>query len=159
LSWIYQYQAGALISWGNLFYYGSVDDIVKALDHDNVHANDIHRWFSSAAVFQGTGTPAAGFIGFDGRSSFQPGTYQARVFPQYIDSLRADGIRNWDVRIYRKFPIWERLNVNFSVDLMNMTNHTQFAAPNIGVTASTFGTVTGTSNQPRIIQLNARIDF
>ncbi|MBZ5623766.1 MAG: carboxypeptidase regulatory-like domain-containing protein [Acidobacteriia bacterium] len=159
LSWIYQYQTGALISWGNLFYYGSVDQIVAALNHDQVHAQNIHQWFDPAAVYQGSGAVPAGFTGFEGRSSFQPGTYQARVFPQYIDSLRADGIRNWDVRVYRKFRLHERLNLNFSVDLENMTNHTQFSAPNIGVTASNFGTVTGQANQPRIIQLNGRIEF
>jgi hypothetical protein len=40
-----------------------------------------------------------------------------------------------------------------------MTNHTQFSAPNIGVTASNFGTLSGQANQPRIIQLNVRFDF
>ena len=167
LSWIYQYQTGALVNWGNLFYYGDLNALVNALNHDSVHASNIHTWYSPAADCNtqintscpATGAIPSGFVGFEGRSAYQPGTYQARMFPQYIDSLRADSIHNWDVRIYRRFTIYERLNLNVSADLMNMTNHTQFAAPNIGVTASTFGTVTGTSNQPRIIQLNMRIDF
>jgi hypothetical protein len=167
LSWVYQYQTGALISWGNLFYYGNLDQLVSTLNHDKAHASNIHNWFDPNATYNSlvnpaynsTGAVPSGFVGFEGRTSFQPGTYQARVFPQYIDSLRADGVRNWDVRIYRKFRLYERLNLNASVDLMNMTNHTQFSAPNIGVTASNFGTVTGTSNQPRIIQLNGRIEF
>jgi len=167
LSWIYQYQTGALISWSNMFYYGSVDDIVKALNHDDAHAKNIHVWFDPTAdysnvvnpSYSASGAPPAGFVGFEGRSAYQPGTYQARVFPQYIDALRADGIRNWDVRIYRRFNIYERLNANFSVDMLNLTNHTQFAGPNLTLTASNFGTVTSQANQPRAYQFNLRLDF
>jgi hypothetical protein len=167
LSWIYQAQTGALISWGNLFAYGSVDQIVRALNHDQAHAGNIHLWFDPNASYNNvinpsypaTGAIPSGFVGFEGRTAFQPGTYQARVFPQYIDSLRADGIRNWDLRVQRRFRIYERLNFTFALDLMNLTNHTQFAAPNIGVTASNFGTVTATANQPRIVQFNLRVEF
>ena len=36
LSWIYQYQTGPLINWGNLYYYGSMDQVVAALNHDKI---------------------------------------------------------------------------------------------------------------------------
>ncbi len=157
LSWIYQYQTGALISWGNPFYYGTPDQIAKALNHDNYHAQNLDAWFDPAVLYKGG--DASNFVGFEGRSANQPGTYQARIFPQYIGSLRADSIRNWDTRIYRRFTIYERLNLNLSADLLNMTNHTQFAGPDIGVTSLNFGKVTSTANQPRFIQLNMRIDF
>ena len=32
LSWVYTYQTGALISWGNQFYYGTVDQVAEALN-------------------------------------------------------------------------------------------------------------------------------
>jgi hypothetical protein len=157
LSWVYQYQTGGLISWGNLFYYGSVDQVAKALNHDNYHATNFDAWFDPAALYKSG--DASSFTGFEARTANQPGTYQARIFPQYIDSLRADGIRNWDTRIYRRFTIYERLNLNVAVDLLNMTNHTQFGGPNLTVTDLNFGKVTSQSNQPRFIQLNMRIDF
>ena len=75
------------------------------------------------------------------------------------NSLRADGIRNWDTKIYRRFVLHERLNMNFAVDMLNMTNHTQFGGPNITVTATNFGCVTGQSNGARQLQLNVRIEF
>ena len=159
LSWIYQYQSGALISFGNLFSYGTVDQLVKALNIDSAHASNIHTWFDPAAVWTGSTAPPSGFVGFEGRSTAQPGTYQARVFPQYIDGVRADPIRNWDVKVYRKFKLYERLNMNVSVDLLNLTNHTQFGAPNLTVTDPKFGQVTATANQPRFIQGNIRFDF
>lgn len=167
LSWIYQYQTGALINWGNLFYYGEQSQIVDVLKHDQVHDANIHQWFDQGAVYNNvinpsqsaTGAIPSGFVGFEGRTAFQPGTYQARVFPQYIEGLRADGIRNWDVKVYRRFTLRERLNLNLSVDLLNLTNHTQFNSPVITPTATNFGFVTSQANAPRNLQLNARIEF
>ncbi|HLH18627.1 MAG TPA: hypothetical protein VKX45_15515, partial [Bryobacteraceae bacterium] len=77
----------------------------------------------------------------------------------YIDSLRADGIRNWDTKILRRFPIHERLGLVVALDMLNMTNHTQFTAPNTTVTSSGFGALTGQANWPRILQFNTRIEF
>ena len=158
-SWVYTYQTGPLISFGNLFYYGSVDQVVQALNHDNIHSQNIHMWYDPAAVWTGSAAPPSSFVGFEGRSALQPGTYQARVFPQYIDSLRADGIRNWDVKVLRKFAIHEDIAFVVSVDLLNLTNHTQFTAPSIAVTSSAFGTLTGQSNAGRILQFATRIQF
>ncbi|HWB86830.1 MAG TPA: carboxypeptidase-like regulatory domain-containing protein [Bryobacteraceae bacterium] len=159
LSWIYTYQTGPLINWGNLFYYGSIDQIVSALNQDQTHSQNIHMWYSPAAVWTGSGAPPSNFVGFEGRSSAQPNTYQARIFPQYIDSLRADSIRNWDTKVLRRFGIHERLGLVVALDMLNMTNHTQFSAPSTSVTSSAFGTLTGQSNWPRILQCNVRVEF
>ena len=51
MSWVYTYQTGPLISMGNLFYYGSVDQVVQALNHDNIHSQNIHLWYDPAAVW------------------------------------------------------------------------------------------------------------
>ena len=142
LSWIYQYQTGAPISWGNLFYYGSVQQVVQALDEGPTNAANVKQAYSTAAVYssifnsmdnQTTPQITSGFIGFDGRTADQPGSFQAREFPQYVNALRADSIRQWDLKIYRKFVIHERLNFNIGLDALNLTNHVQFGAPNITV--------------------------
>lgn len=167
LSWIYQYQTGPLISWGNLYYYGSIDQVVAALNHDKIHSANIHEWYDPNTAYNNVTNPAdaatgaipSGFIGFEGRTAFQPNTYQVREFPQYVDSLRADPIRNWDTKIYRRFILYERLNMNLAVDMLNMTNHTQFSAPNTTVTATNFGWVTGQANGARQLQLNVKIEF
>jgi len=52
------------------------------------------------------------------------------VFPTRVDALRSDGIRNWDVKILRRFRIRESMRASFSVDLLNATNHTNFGAAN-----------------------------
>ncbi len=159
VSGIYTYQTGSLISWGNLFYYGSLDQVVAALNQDKIHAQNIHLWYDPAAVWTGAGAPPAAFAGFEGRSALQPGTYQARVFPQYVDSLRADSIRDWDTKLLRRFSLYERLSLTVSADFLNLTNHTQFGAPNTTVTSTSFGQLTSQVNSPRIIQFNTRIEF
>src|SRR5271157_3894469 len=63
LSWTYTYQSGALISWGNLFYYGSVDQVAQALNHDNIHSQNINMWYDPAAVWTQATAPPSGFVG------------------------------------------------------------------------------------------------
>ncbi len=83
-----------------------------------------------------------------------------RVFPTRLDSLREDGIRNWDVKIKRVFKITEGgLRVSFDVDMLNATNHTNFAGPNTDPTSPRFGMVDTQRGLSRVIQINLRIDF
>jgi len=159
LSWTYTYQSGALISWGNAFYYGSVDQVVAALDEKDTHSQYLKWWYAPAATWQGTTAPPSTFVGFEGRSANQPNTYSVRIFPQYIDSLRNDPIRDWDARILRNIKLYERLSLEVAVDLLNVTNHTQFGGPNTTVTSATFGQLTSQGNSGRIIQCNFHVRF
>jgi len=159
INWVYTYQTGPLISMGNLFYYGSVDQVVSALNHDTIHNQNIHLWYDPAAVWTQSAAPPSTFVGFEGRSAVQPGTYQARVFPQYINDLRSDGIRDWDAKLLRRFQIHESVAFIVSCDFLNLTNHTQFSAPNMTVTSSAFGALTGQSNAGRILQFATRFQF
>lgn len=169
VSWIYQYQNGAATGWGNRYFYGDINKLEGLLNHDQVHSQDIHAWFSSAIAYGNTkaGGPAApssggvpsDFAGFEGRSALQPAGWQTRVFPTRLDVLREDGIRNWDVKIDRKFRIHEQARASFSVDLLNATNHTNFEGPNTDPTSSNFGRVTTQRGLSRVIQFNLRFDF
>jgi hypothetical protein len=158
VSWIYTYQTGSLISWGNQFYYGSIDQVAAALD-DGIHSKNLHMWYDPAAVWTSSAAPSSSFVGLEGRSALQPGTYQARVFPQYIDSLRSDPLRNWDAKILRKFAIHENVAFVVSMDMLNMTNHTQFGGPNLTVTSSAFGSLSSQNNSGRILQFATRLQF
>ncbi len=160
ISWIYQRQSGpATGDWGNRFFYGDMNNISALFNHDGVNANDMHAWFDPKITFTGTGAVPSGFNGFEGRSSQQPGSYQVRMFPITLNALRADGIRNWDAKVQRRFRIHERLNTNFSIDLLNATNHTNFSGPNIDPTSTSFGRVTSQRGLSRVIQFNLRVDF
>jgi len=159
LSWVYQFQMGAPTGWGNRFFYGDISKIADLFKHDELHSGDIHRWFDGSIRYTGTGAVPQGFVGFEGRTAMQPGSYHVRVFPTRLDSLREDGIRNWDVKIKRVFRITERLRTSFDVDLLNATNHTNFAGPVTDPTRADFGTVNTQRGLSRVIQFNLRVDF
>ncbi len=159
LSWIYQFQNGPATGWGNRFFYGDQSKLGELFKHSDVNARDMHVWFDPSIAWTGSGAAPQGFQGFEGRSAAQPGSYHARVFPTRLDTLREDGIRNWDVKIQRRFRITEQLATSFAVDLLNATNHTNFSGPNTDPTNRNFGRVTSQRGLSRVIQFNLRVDF
>jgi len=159
ISWVYQRQGGPPTGWGNRFFYGDMRNLKKLFRHEEVHEQDIHVWFDPNIAYRGTGPIPEGFQGFEGRSGNQPGSYHVRVFPSRLAELRADGIRNWDVKIKRVFQITERLRTSFDVDLLNATNHTNFGSPQTDPTNANFGRVTEQNGLSRLIQFNLRIEF
>jgi len=160
LSWIYQYQQGPLLTWGNRFFYGDINQVNNLFKHDQVNSGDMHLWFDPSIAYKtGTGPIPADFQGFEGRSAMQPGTYNVRVFPTVVDGMRQDGIRNSDVKILRGFRIADQAKVSFAVDLLNATNHTNLGAPNLDPTNANFGRITGQNGFGRQLQFNLRLDF
>ncbi len=161
LSWVYQWQSGPATDWGNRFFYGDVNQLGSIFNSSSTRSNDLLQWFDSSIAWRGSGAAPSGFVGFEGRTSAQPGTYHVRVFPQRIDTIRADGINNLDFKVERIFPIMpERgFNTRFSVDLLNAMNHTNFNSPNTDPTNANFGRVTAQRGLSRVIQFNLRVDF
>jgi hypothetical protein len=158
LSAIYQYQTGPAIGFGNRFFYGDISQIGDLLAHDETWNNDIHQWFQPVTWTQNT-APPSGFVGFEGRSNAQPGSYHVRMTPNQFKDLREDGIRKWDLKVERQFRITESFRSRFSVDLLNAFNTTMFGAPNTDPTNRNFGRVTAQRGPSRIIQLNLRFEF
>jgi hypothetical protein len=162
VSGVFQSQSGpASGDWGNRFFYGDINQLPDLWKHDEVRSKDYLAWFDPTIAWRGTGAPPSGFVGFEGRSAAQPGSYHERVFPIRLDSLRADGIFNIDLKVERVFPIKPERGVNarFSVDLLNATNHTNFSGPNLDPTSANFGRVTSQRGLSRVIQFNLRVDF
>ncbi len=163
LSGIYQWQMGEATDWGNRFFYGPIDKktLQRLFNHDQVRKKDYLQWFDGSIVWRGTGAPPADFVGFDGRTANQPGSYHVRMFPVRLDAIREDGIMNLDLKIERVFPIRQErgIQARFSVDLLNATNHTNFSGPNVDPTSANFGRVTSQRGLSRVIQFNLRVDF
>jgi hypothetical protein len=81
---------------------------------------------------------------------------EARVDP----GLRAAGINNWDLAIFKKTRIREDMNLEFRAEAFNLFNRVQFAAPSTDVNSpATFGVVTSQANRPRIMQFALRLAF
>jgi len=88
--------------------------------------------------------------------------------PRYYSSLRADGIRNWDVSLMKQFAIHESMSLQLRAEAFNFTNTARFGFPGLGwapgvpgdpTTGSTFGQVTAQANSPRRMQLGLRFQF
>ncbi len=81
---------------------------------------------------------------------------EARVDPK----LRAGGINNWDLAIFKKTQIRESASMEFRMEAFNLFNRVQFAAPSTDVNSPmTFGVVTSQANRPRILQFALRLHY
>jgi hypothetical protein len=72
------------------------------------------------------------------------------------------GQRNFDISIIRRAHVkflGEHGNIEFRSEFFNAFNTPQFAPPDTSVTDSTFGYITSTSVNPRIIQLSLKLYF
>jgi len=75
------------------------------------------------------------------------------------NSLRSDWYRNLDFSVFRRFPITERVQLEFRAEAFNATNSVVFAAPGNVINATGFGVVTSTANTPRQVQVALKLAF
>jgi hypothetical protein len=91
-------------------------------------------------------------------SPFIPGTA-----PAYLDHVRTQGARNFDMSIYKTFKLTETKALRFDISAYNLSNKRQFAAPSrVSMTSSggaPYGAITQTINTPRQFQFGARFTF
>ena len=86
--------------------------------------------------------------------------------PPVLPNIRLSRPALADVSLFKTFPIHERLQFQLRGEAFNIANTAWFPAPNTSFTSPAFGkTLLGTggfgatSNDPRAIQLSARIQF
>ncbi len=82
---------------------------------------------------------------------------EARVDP----TLRQDGINNWDFAIFKKtyFGSENKYDIEFRTEFFNIANIVQYGPPNGQFGGGSFGKVSGTVNNPRLIQFGLRFSF
>ena len=80
--------------------------------------------------------------------------------PRVDPNLRAQGLDTTDFSAMKAIPIHERYHVELRAEFFNIFNWTQFATPNTAPDAgATFGTISSTSNNPRLAQFSGRFTF
>jgi outer membrane receptor protein involved in Fe transport len=73
---------------------------------------------------------------------------------------RGPGFANVDVAISKHFPIFERSQLEIRGEAFNVLNHPNYANPNTAISSSsTFGRITATANDARLLQIAAKITF
>lgn len=136
----FEWQPGPLLQFGNVFFYGDIDQI--ALDDPT-----LDRWFNVDAGFERSATRV-------------PADFQDRLFPLRIDSLRIDQTLLLNSNISRTFPLKGRANFQIRLDAANALNRQQFANPNVTPTSTDFGRVTANANTVlRFLTLIGKISF
>ena len=118
-------QTGDTLGFGtNAIFNGNLQDIVLPKNQRKVE-----KWFNVDA-------------GFDRDSGRQLGQ-NIQTFPTRFSGVRADGINNFDLSMFKNFRIREDLRVQFRLETFNSLNHVQLAAPDTTPTSTAFGTITG----------------
>lgn len=73
------------------------------------------------------------------------------------------GLFNLDASLFRRFPVSERVGLEFRAEAFSVTNTPQFSNPNTNFNSSSFGQVTSTRTAPdggnRSVQLGAKLTF
>jgi hypothetical protein len=64
--------------------------------------------------------------------------------------LRGDGLKNFDLGVYRTFSITERQSIQFRSEVFNLANHPNFFFPNASAASSAFGTINRSAFQSQI---------
>jgi hypothetical protein len=166
VSGTYVWTRGTLIGMPNAFYNGDINNI-------KISNQTIGQWFNTAGCLLPGQTLGPGDVavplgqpctsGWDKRTAMQPGTYQARVTPLYVDGVRNPNFGQLNASLGRdfKFNIKDHpLTFQFRGDVLNVMNHSYMGGVNTGVTSGvgTFGAVTsGSTLLNRFIQIQGHI--
>jgi len=67
------------------------------------------------------------------------------------------GINNWDLSLFKNFQIDESRKVQFRSEFFNGFNRAEFAAPGSTIGTAQFGRISGTTRDPRDIQLSLKL--
>ncbi len=118
-------QTGDALGFGtNAIFNGQLRNIVLPKSQRRVE-----RWFNIDA-------------GFD-RDSASRLEQNIQTFSSRFSGIRADGINNFDLSMFKNFRIRERLRLQFRMETFNSLNHVQLTAPDTTPTSTAFGTITG----------------
>ncbi len=140
LSGVWFYQSGAPLGWGNVIFQGDPDAIALAREQ-----RDVDRWFNTEAGFN--------------RIANQQLASNIRTFPLRLSSVRADNQLKWDLSLTKSFRLYERTTLRFRAQCFNVLNNVNFSAPNMTVTNTAFGRITGTAGPPRTFQFSLNLLF
>ena len=106
------------------------------------------------------GTTGAPFYGDDERIFRPPSNGQFNLQKGVRGLIYRPGLENWNIGLYKKFPINERDGFQFRAEAFNAFNHPNWASPGMNPKSTgTFGKVVGKTDDVRNLQLSLRFYF
>ena len=73
--------------------------------------------------------------------------------------MRGPNYRNADVALIKHTRIGERADLEFLVEVFNLTNTPAFGQPNCVLGSAAFATITSTASYPRVLQFGFEGEF
>lgn len=116
-------QTGDTLGFGNAIFNGDLHNIELPVSQ---RRNE--RWFNTDAGFN--------------RNSTQVLQFNMQGLSNRFTGLRADGINNFDLSLFKNVKIKEKYTAQFRLENFNALNHVQFDRPNTTPINAAFGTVT-----------------
>ncbi|MDQ1468805.1 MAG: hypothetical protein QOJ99_285 [Bryobacterales bacterium] len=96
---------------------------------------------------------------FDTSQFSLPAPYTYGNAGRLLSGLRAPGLGNLDLSVFKNFALREYLKLQFRVESFNTLNHPQFSLPNTTIGSSAAGVISTQANLPRDIQLALKLLF
>ena len=119
-------------------------------------------------VLNGSPTITGGFAGPTGNAS-SPKYFTANVTPPpggtfnlqngVRDSVYGPGFQDWNIGLFKTFPIKERYGLEFRAEAFDFPNHPNWNTPNFTANSSQLGEVTSKTTLARNLQLSLRFYF
>ena len=94
---------------------------------------------------------------FDRSVYSQPAAFTFGNLASRVPDIRVDGVRNFDLSLFKDFRVVERVRVQFRAEFLNAFNTPRFGGPNTSVTSSSFGVISSQANAPRQIQFGLKV--
>jgi outer membrane receptor protein involved in Fe transport len=96
---------------------------------------------------------------FDTSQFTLPAPYTYGNAARLLSGLRAPGLANLDLSIFKNFAIRESVKLQFRAESFNTMNHPQFSLPNTSIGSSSAGVIGTQANLPRDIQFAVKLLF
>jgi hypothetical protein len=134
-------QTGDTLGFGNAIFNGNLKDIPIPVSQRRAE-----RWFNTDAGFN--------------RNSAQVLANNIQTLSTRFTGVRADGINNFDLAMFKNLKIKERYTAQFRIENFNALNHVQFGGPNTTPINAAFGSITGEKGHgQRQITLGVKLLF
>ncbi|MEP7274660.1 MAG: hypothetical protein ABI882_24435, partial [Acidobacteriota bacterium] len=93
---------------------------------------------------------------FDTSVYSQPAAFTFGNASSFVN-IRNDGVKNFDMSLFKQFAPIEQLRVQFRVEALNAFNTPRFGSPNTSVVSTSFGVITTQANSPRQLQFGLKL--
>ncbi|MBS1824836.1 MAG: TonB-dependent receptor [Acidobacteria bacterium] len=88
-----------------------------------------------------------------------PGPFEFGSAPRTLPDVRSDGLRNFDLSLFKNFVVWEGATLQLRGEFFNVFNTVRFDAPSGAFGNAPFGSINAQENLPRNVQVALRFSF